>query len=321
MNHLNWPELRYEDWKDCCQTLHRWIQIVGKIRLSKTPWLNHSWNSTLYVTERGLSTSVIHERDVSFAIDFDFLSHALVIMRSDGESARLPLSSEPVSAFYAKCVAALSDLRIDASIVAVPNELPDAIPFAEDELHRTYSREYAERFWRVLLQCDRVMGDFRSRFEGKSSPVHLFWGSVDLAVTRFSGRLAPEHPGGIPHLPDLVTREAYSHEVSSCGFWPGSEAFPRAAFYSYAYPTPDGFEKAKTVEGAFFEPKLREFVLPYDVVREAASPDALLLDFFQCAYDAAASLANWDRKTLEETPYMNELKAQSEKRRSRREAA
>jgi hypothetical protein len=309
MSDATWPGLEYADWKETCQTLHRWTQIVGKIRLSKSPWLNHSWHSTLYVTERGLTTSVIHERESSFAIDFDFIAHVLRMGRSDGRQIAVPLKSQSVAAFFGSCLSGLDELDVEAAINERPNELPDAIPFSEDYAHCTSDPEYANRFWKVLLRCDRLMKEFRSRFSGKVSPVHFFWGAFDLAVTRFSGRSAPEHPGGVPHLPDLVTKEAYSDEVSSCGFWPGSELYPAAAFYSYAYPEPDGYKRATVPDGAFYDEKLREFILPYRAVREADSPDRLVLDFFQRTYEAAANLGDWDRSRLEGSRYLKLLQS------------
>jgi hypothetical protein len=319
MNKIIWPPLRYEDWKETYQTLHRWTQIVGKIRLSKTPWLNHSWHATLYVTERGLTTSVIHDTQApgrSFSIQFDFISHVLRIDRSDGGPTVLPLVSESVASFNSRLTGALRDSGIETAIAGKPNELPDALPFSEDQIHCTYVPASANCFWRVLLQSDRVMKLFRSFFEGKASPVHFFWGSFDLAVTRFSGRRAPEHPGGVPHLPDLVTREAYSHEVSSCGFWPGNEQFPGAAFYSYAYPMPEGFESAQSsVAGnAYFHGILREFILPYESVVASPNPDELILGFFQSTYEAAANLGHWDRASLEETLYLKILRYQERQR-------
>lgn len=302
-----WPDLPYEGWKETRETLHRWLQIVGKIRLSKSPWLNHGWHSTLYVTARGLTTSVIHDGELSFSIDFDFVVHELRIQRSNGTTSRFPLKSESVATFYNRCIEGLCDVGIDVKIFGQPNELVDALPFQKDQIHQTYDPEFANRFWRVLLETDRVMKIFRSRFIGKASPVHFFWGSLDLAVTRFSGRRAPEHPGGIPHLPDLVTREAYSHEVSSCGFWPGNDQFPTAAFYSYAYPQPDRFGFAAVPEGAYYHPALREFILPYDIVRNASSPDDRLMEFLEATYGAAADLGNWDREALEHSSYLEAL--------------
>jgi hypothetical protein len=295
-----WPALPYEAWKDTLATLHLWTQVVGKVRLTQSPWVNHSWHVTLYVTSRGLTTSPIAYGTRTFEIEFDFLAHRLAITTGDGRCAHVPLEPQTVAAFYARLLDALRSLNITISIHATPNEIPDAIPFARDETHRAYDPIYATRFWRVLVQADRVLKIFRARFAGKCSPVHFFWGGADLAVTRFSGRPAPEHPGGIPNLPDWVTREAYSHEVSSAGFWPGGGPIAYPAFYSYAYPEPAGFAKAPVgPEAAFYSQDLREFILPYDTVRLAASPDETLLEFLQSTYEAAALLAAWDRAALE----------------------
>jgi hypothetical protein len=279
-----------------------WAQIVGKIRLAKSPWLNHSWHTTLYVTSRGLTTTPIPDGTRTFQIDLDFLAQKLAIQTSDGRTSAIPLEPQSVATFYRQLMEELGKLDLHVSIHKKPNEVPAPIPFDEDESPRAYDREYALRFWRILVQADRLLKEFRARFIGKCSPVHFFWGALDLAVTRFSGRRAPKHPGGVPNLPDWVAREAYSHEVSSCGFWPGGGAIPYAAFYSYAYPEPTGFAEARIQpEGAFYSPDLREFILPYDVVRESESPDATLLDFLQATYEAAANLANWDRTSLERT--------------------
>jgi len=295
-----WPPLPLAEWQDTCATLHRWTQIVGKIRLALTPWLNHSWQSTLYVTVRGLTTSPIPHEDGSFAIDFDFVSHDLAIRTSAGAESRLPLRPVTVAVFHAALMEALADHGIRPRIHPAPNELPDALPFEQDRVHRSYDPDYAHRFWRVLAEADRVFKAFRTGFLGKASPVHFFWGSFDLAVTRFSGRKAPPHPGGVPHLPDSVTREAYSHEVSSAGFWPGGGAIDYPAFYSYAYPVPPGFAAARVQpDAAFFDTGLGEFLLPYEAVRTAADPDAALLDFLQSAYAAAADAGGWDRAALE----------------------
>jgi Family of unknown function (DUF5996) len=295
-----WPSLPLEAWRDTCAALHMWTQIVGKIRLAQSPWVNHSWHATLYLTARGLSTSPIPYGRRTFQIDFDFIDHQLVVQSSDGGVAALPLQPQSVAAFYRRLMAEMAKLDLRVNIHKRPNEVPDPIRFDEDESDRAYDREYANRFWRILVQADRVFKGFRARFIGKCSPVHFFWGSPDLAVTRFSGRRAPEHPGGIPNLPDWVTREAYSHEVSSCGFWPGGGSVPYAAFYSYAYPEPAGFSEAGVQPAAaFYSGELREFVLPYDVVREADSPDDTLLSFLQSTYEAAAILAKWDRSSLE----------------------
>jgi Family of unknown function (DUF5996) len=299
-NQKYWPELSYTAWRDTCATLQLWTQIVGKIRLSLTPWLNHSWQVTLYVTARGLTTTPINDGERALEIAFDFVDHVVRIDTSDGRQLKVPLRAQPVAEFFAAVRAALAEAGVDVDIDETPNELADPIRFSEDRVHAAYDADYAQRFWRVLLQCDRVFKLFRTGFIGKASPVHFFWGSFDFAVTRFSGRRAPLHPGGIPHLPDAVTREAYSHEVSSAGFWPGGGAIDYAAFYSYAYPTPDGFGKSRVrPAAAFFSQELGEFLLPYDAVRTAADPDALLLEFLQSTYEAAANLAHWDRAALE----------------------
>ena len=296
-----WPQLDYPDWKDTCATLHMWTQIVGKIRLKLTPWINHSWHVTLYLTSRGLGTSPIPHGADSFEINFDFIDHQLWILKSDGAQRSLPLKPQSVAAFYKAVMASLDDLKLPVKIDIMPNEVADPIPFDRDDKHRSYDPEYANPFWRVLAQADRIFKEFRAGFCGKCSPVHFFWGSFDLAVTRFSGRQAPPHPGGIPHLPDAVTREAYSQEVSSLGFWPGADVMPQAIFYSYAYPEPKGFLDAKVKpEAAAYNSQLKEFTLPYDAVRRAKSPDEALLDFAQSTYDAASTLAKWDRAALVE---------------------
>ncbi|HVI83226.1 MAG TPA: DUF5996 family protein [Chthoniobacterales bacterium] len=296
-----WPKLNYADWKETCATLHMWTQIVGKIRLVKTPWTNHSWHVTLYLTARGLTTSPIpHGTDI-FEIRFDFIDHQLRILKSDGAQNLIELKPRSVADFYKAVMAALEELKLPLKIDILPNEIPDPIPFDRDDKHCSYDREYANRFWCVLARADRVFKNFRSRFCGKCSPVHFFWGSFDLAVTRFSGRTAPPHPGGIPHLPDAITREAYSQEVSSLGFWPGNDAMPQAIFYSYAYPEPKGFAEAKVKPAAAgYNSQFKEFILPYDAVRSSKSPDDAILDFAQSAYDAASILGKWDRAALEE---------------------
>jgi hypothetical protein len=295
-----WPALSLEAWADTYATLHMWTQIVGKIRLARTPWINHSWHVTLYVTARGLSTSPIPYGARTFQIDFDFVDHELKLESSDGGRRVLRLEPQSVAAFYGRLMEEMGQLDLRVRISPKPNEVPDPIRFDRDDTHRAYDREYANRFWRVLVQADRVLKQFRARFVGKCSPVHFFWGAPDLAVTRFSGRGAPEHPGGIPNLPDSVTREAYSHEVSSCGFWPGGGTAPYPAFYAYAYPEPAGFSEAPVGPvGAFYSRELREFLLPYDEVRQSDSPDETLLEFLQKTYEAAATLARWDRAALE----------------------
>jgi len=294
-----WPALPYAEWCETAVTLQLWTQIVGKIRLSFTPWLNHGWHVPLYVTARGLGTSPISVGGEILEIEFDFIAHRLVCHTSLGEERTLALEPRTVADFYHRLRALLAELGITVAINLHPNEIADPIPFPEDTRHASYDADAAHRFWRVLVQVDRVFKQFRSGFLGKASPIHFFWGSFDLAVTRFSGRAAPLHPGGVPGLPDEVTREAYSHEVSSAGFWPGSDAFPQAAFYSYAYPEPEGFRDCPIVEGARFENSLGEFILPYDAVRSAASPDDILLDFLSTTYAAAADCGNWDRSALD----------------------
>jgi hypothetical protein len=295
-----WPSLPLEAWSDTLATLHLWTQIVGKVRLAQTPWTNHSWHVTLYVTPRGLTTSPIAHGNRSFSIDFDFCDDRLVVRTSDGAVGGFPLEPQSVATFYRRLKEELGKLALDVRIDPWPNEIADPIRFDRDETHRSYDAEYAHRFWRILVETERVLKTFRARFIGKCSPIHFFWGAADLAVTRFSGRTAPEHPGGIPHLPEWVAKEAYSHEVSSCGFWAGGGPVAYPAFYSYAYPEPPGFAVAPVLpEAAHYNKDLREFLLPYDAVRTAASPDDALLAFAQSTYDAAANLGKWDRGALE----------------------
>ncbi len=298
-----WPDLPYTAWRETCTTLQLWTQIVGKVRLAQTPWINHSWHATLYVTARGLTTSLIPYGRRGFEIAFDFIDHALVIQTSDGAERRLPLAPRSVADFHAQLFAALAELDLRVKISGTPNEVAEAIPFVEDRVHAAYDAAYAQRFWRVLLQVDRVLQQFRTAYLGKVSPVHLFWGSFDMAVTRFSGRRAPVHPGGIPHLPDEVTREAYSHEVSSAGFWAGGGPIDYPAFYSYAYPVPQGFRDAAVKPAdAFFHEGLGEFILPYAAVRSADAPEEMLLAFLHSTYDAAAERGRGDRAALECAP-------------------
>ncbi len=295
-----WPDLPLASWIDTYATLHRWLQIAGKIRHTPGPPLNHCWGDTLYVTARGLTTSPISLGTRLFEIQFDFIDHRLLIQTADGRSGAVELRPQSVAAFHRKLFHELGRLDLDVRIHGKPNEIADPIPFDQDETHASYDADSANRFWRVLAQSDRVFEQFRARFIGKCSPVHFFWGAPDLAVTRFSGRVAPEHPGGIPNLPDHVTRDAYSHEVSSAGFWPGGGPVPHAAFYSYAYPEPAGFSEARVEpDAAFYSQDLHEFLLPYDAVRLAASPDETLLRFLQTTYEAAANLGGWDRARLE----------------------
>ena len=278
-----WPSLSLEAWSDTYATLHLWTQIVGKIRLANSPWTNHSWHVTLYVTPRGLTTGSIPYGSHAFQIDFDFVEHELRIEHDRGAGATFPLERQSVAMFYRRLMDEMKKLDLKVRIDPKPNEIANPIPFEQDEVHASYDREHANRFWRVLLQSDRVFKIFRARFVGKCSPVHFFWGAPDLAVTRFSGRLAPPHPGGVPNLPDRVAREAYS----------------------YAYPEPEGFAQAPVrPAAAFYSSDLREFVFPYDEVRSAQSPDDVLLDFLQTTYEAAANLAKWDRATLEGLRYL-----------------
>jgi hypothetical protein len=293
-----WPELDYAAWRATAQTLQLWTQIVGKVRLALGPWVNHGWHVPLYVTARGLGTSPVFFGADCLEIEFDFIAHRLSVRTSHGDEAGFPLEPQSVAAFYRRLMATLGELGVAVRIDQRPNEVAEPIRFPEDEVHAAYDSAAAHRFWRALLQADRLLKQFRTGFLGKVSPVHFFWGSFDLAVTRFSGRPAPLHPGGVPNLPDAVTREAYSHEVSSAGFWPGNDAFPEAAFYAYAYPEPKGF-RAHPVPAGGFEPKLGEFILRYAEITAARNPDRLVLDFLEATYAAAADLGGWDRAALD----------------------
>ena len=299
-----WPELKYTDWRDTAVTLQLWTQIVGKVRLALTPWVNHGWQVALYVTARGLGTSTIpvgtgNRGMEMLEMEFDFIKHQLQTRTSAGDERGLALEPQSVADFYFRVMRLLNDLGMPVKINEMPNEVPDPIPFSQDHRHGSYDPGAAHAFWRALIQADRLFKRFRSGFLGKVSPVHFFWGSFDLAVTRFSGKPAPLHPGGVPGLPDAVTREAYSHEVSSAGFWPGNDAFPQPAFYSYAYPEPRGFRDRAVIGGGYFDAKLGEFIVPYEMVRTAPDPDALLLDFLASTYAAAADTGGWDRAQLE----------------------
>jgi hypothetical protein len=294
-----WPEMDYAQWRETAATLQLWTQVVGKVRLALTPWLNHSWQVPFYVSARGFGTSPIPVGSEILEFEFDFIDHRLVARTSRGDTRTLALEPQTVADFHRRVMDLLQDIGVAVTINELPNEVPEPIRFSEDRVHRVYDAAAAHRFWRALVQCDHVFKLFRSGFLGKASPVHLFWGGFDLAVTRFSGRRAPPHPGGIPGLPDRITREAYSHEVSSAGFWPGSEAFPQAAFYSYAYPEPSGFRACPVTQGASYNAALGEFILPYDTVHGAAGPDALLLNFLSTTYAAAAETGGWDRAALE----------------------
>jgi hypothetical protein len=295
-----WPSLKLAEWQDTYATLQLWTQIVGKIRLAQAPLINHWWQVPLYVTARGLTTSPMPYGARSFQIDFDFIDHRLVIACSDGRTTGFALAPRSVAAFYREIMTQLATLGIVVRIWTMPVEIPDAIPFETDETHAAYDRDYANRLWRIIVQCDRVFTRFRARYLGKVSPVHFFWGSFDLAVTRFSGRKAPPHPGTAPNLANWVMQEAYSHEVSSCGFWPGGGTVTAPAFYAYAYPQPAGFAEAPVrPSGAYWDDALGEFLLPYDRIRQDGAPDERLLEFLESTYAAAADLGRWDRAALE----------------------
>ncbi|WP_394892026.1 DUF5996 family protein [Mesorhizobium sp. AaZ16] len=295
-----WPDIPYQPWRETCSALHLYTQIVGKYRLARTPWVNHSWHATFYVDARGFTTSIIPDGPGGIDIAFDLIEHAVVGTATDGRTARFALGSMSVASFHARFIDIVRQLGGVADFDGCPNEIPDPVPFEEDRAERPYDADAVKRFFQASVAVDRVLKRFRTAFLGKVSPVHLFWGSFDLAVTRFSGRTAPSHPGGVPALPNDVTREAYSHEVSSAGFWPGGGPIDFPAFYSYAYPAPDGFADAHvSPEAAYFETSLGEFLLPYDAVRRADDPEATLMAFLDSTFRAAADLGGWDRKALE----------------------
>jgi len=295
-----WPDLPFAAWRQTCETLLLWTQIIGKVRIACTPLINHWWNATFEVTSRGLLAAAMPYGERTFDVIFDFAGHRLHIEASDGRVEVIALEPMTVADFYAAVMAALHRLDIDVQIWTMPSEIEGAIPFEQDRIHRHYDRGYVERFWQALLQANRVFTEFRARFIGKASPVHFFWGGLDLAVTRFSGRTAPPLQGKTPNVAKWVMDEAYSHEVSSCGFWPGNGGYGRAAFYVYAYPEPAGYgDTTLKTTAASYEKDLGQFILPYDAVREARDPDALLLGFLQETYEAAAELGKWDRKALE----------------------
>ena len=299
----DWPELPWSEWSETAATVHLWTQVVGKIRLTRMPWCNHSWHVALYPTARGLSTGPLAFDGRIAELRFDFIEHRIVIEIADGNAGCVSLCDRSVADFYHAVMNELEQFGLECHIHTMPSEIADAIPFHEDETHHHYDPEYANRFHRTILQVHRVFTEFRAGFRGKVSPVHFFWGSFDLAVTRFSGREAPTHPGGVPNFPDWVAAEAYSHEVSSAGFWPGGGGIDYPAFYSYAYPAPDGFADTAIAPGeAFYSSDLGEFILPYDAVRTATAPDTVLLEFLQSTYEAAAVPGNWDREALERPP-------------------
>lgn len=295
-----WPALPYAGLRPTAETLQLWTQVAGKICVARRPWVNHAWHATLRVSARGLVTPLIPNGATAIQLEFDFIGQQLAVRATDGRERRVPLAAGTIAEFYAAVMEALAGVGAETRIVARPNELADATPFPDDHAPRAYDPEMARAFWLALVQVARVFGRFRSRFLGKTSPIHFFWGAADLALTRFSGRRAPLHPGGVPNLPDAVTREAYSHEVSSAGFWPGDARCEAPSFYSYAYPSPPGFAEARVSPAAArFDAQLGEFILPYDAVRGADDPDETLLAFLQTTYEAAAELAHWDRAALE----------------------
>jgi hypothetical protein len=294
-----WPEVEYGEWRETALALQLWLQVAGKVRLALTPWLNHSWQVPYYVSVRGLASSPIPHDGRIFDLEFDFLSHRLVGRDSSGAQAEFPLEAMSVAEFYRQMMTLLAELGVRVQVTELPSELMNAIPFEQDRAPRPYDSKNAGNFFRALVHADGLFKLFRTAFLGKASPVHLFWGGFDLAVTRFSGRRAPLHPGGIPGLSDRVTQEAYSHEVSSAGFWPGNDTYPHAAFYSYAYPEPKGFRDAAMPVGAAYDAQLGEFVLPYDTVRKSSAPEKLVMDFLQATYAAAADLGKWDRMALD----------------------
>ncbi len=306
----SWPELNYSEWRPTYETLHRWVQIVGKLKLCKSPWLNHAWHSTFQVTSRGLTTNAIPLGDRILTIDFDFIDHVLLFQDSRGLKFEMKLHNESVSSFYERFLEVLKMFSVTPTFYHGPNEVMDAIPFEMDATHCTYIPLHAHAAFQVLVRVSNIFQEYRADFIGKSSPVHFFWGSFDLAVTRFSGKSAPEHPGGAPHLPDRVAREAYSHEVMSCGFWPGNEMYPKAAFYAYAYPEPSDFSHARVPAEAYYHHQLHEFILDYDLVVASSDPESLIRDFIQSVYYSAADLGRWDREELEHSPYLDAVRAE-----------
>jgi hypothetical protein len=295
-----WPALPLEEWSDTFVTLHMWTQVVGKVRLALAPMQNHWWQVPLYLTARGMTTSAMPAGRRTLQIDFDFISHELQLMMSDASSRVMPLAPHSVAGFYRQLMYALEELGVPVRIWTKPQEVEVAIPFERDLENASYDPDFAWRHWQILSQAERVLQRFRSDFIGKCSPIHFFWGSFDLAVTRFSGREAPPHPGGVPNMADWIAREAYSHEVHSVGFWPGNKVLPEPAFYAYAYPEPEGFRDAPGMaEGAYYSDDLREYILPYEAVRSAPDPDGRILEFARSTYEAAATLGGWPRSAIE----------------------
>ena len=296
----DWPELNFADIQPTLETLHQWIQIVGKIRLRTMPWQNHSWHSTLYITPKGFSTQAISYQEQTFQLDFDFKKHELLIQSSDAETQKIALRPKTVADFYKELFEKLSIIGIDVKIHNAPNEMDPAIPFAENTINKSYDPKAANAIWRAMLKVNGVFNKFRSEFIGKCSPVHLFWGAFDLAVTRFSGNPAPLHPGGMPNMPLEVMQEAYSQEVSSAGFWPGSKDSPMPVFYAYAYPSDSKFGEQKVAPSeAFYSPEMGEFFLKYEDVQKSDNSEKMLFDFLQSTYEAAVSISNWNRTKLE----------------------
>lgn len=299
----HWPEIPYAQWRETCTALHLWSQILGKYRIAHTPWVNHSWHATLYVTPRGITTGPVPDSGVLITLRLDFCDHVFVAEAEGGARATFPLQSMSVATFFRQTGEAIASLGGSPAMHGAPNEVVDPIPFEKDEAERPYDGAAVQRFHRALVSISRVFEQFRTSYLGKVSPVHLFWGSFDLAVTRFSGRPAPQHPGGVPGLPDSVSQEAYSHEVSSAGFWPGGAGVEEPMFYSYAYPGPEGFKDQKVEpDEAWFDDRLGEFLLSYDAVRRSSDPEAMLLRFLQSTYAAAADTGNWPRRDLECEP-------------------
>ncbi len=305
----HWPKLSYTEWKDTLETLHRYLQIAGKLRMCKSPWANHSWNSALYVTSRGLTTSAIPLGERSLTLDFDFLDHQLRFEDSTGRSFLIPLIEQSVADFYEEFQEALKIFDVKPSFSPVPNEVMDGTPFFADKTHHRYDPVKVHDFFQILVRVSNVLSDYRSEFVGKSSPVHFFWGAMDLAVTRFSGKEAPEHPGGMPHVSDTIMKEAYSHEVMSCGFWPGNEMYPKPAFYAYAYPVPEKLKDQKiSTLGAYYNQDMGEFILDYEAALNSDDPASLIRDFFESSYKIIADALEWDRKNLEFSPYLSEMR-------------
>lgn len=295
-----WPDIPYEPWRETCSALHLFTQIIGKYRLAHTPWINHSWHATLYVNARGFTTSLVPDGPGGIEVVVDLLDHAVIGAATDGRRAEFSLGPMSVAAFHARFLDLVRRLGGTPEFDGRPNEVLNPVPFGQDVAERPYAAENVTRLFQAMVAVDRVFKHFRTAYLGKVSPVHLFWGSFDLAVTRFSGRAAPLHPGGVPALPDTITREAYSHEVSSAGFWPGGGGIDFPAFYSYAYPAPHGFADARPApDAAYFDKKLGEFLLPYDAVRRSSDPEGMLMAFLESTYRAAADLGGWDRNALE----------------------